>query len=153
MKPVDMIDVPKKGDKASVGDCFRACIASIFETKVGEVPHFMMIDKRAKFHWTYSLDQWLAPQGLWFCDFPAAVKTWNVFVPLDGLYAIGSGYSPRFPASFHSVVVRLHRIDGLTIVHDPHPSRAGVVDDEFVNVGMFMSRRFTCPGGQDEDKC
>jgi len=145
MKPVDMIDVPKPGDKEAIGDCFRACVASIFELKVGEVPHFVRIDKKAGFHWTYCLDQWLAPQGLWYCDFPAGIMTWSVYAPLDGLYALGSGESPRFPGKMHSVVLRLHRVDGMQIVYDPHPSRDGVVGN-ITSVGMFMSRRFTCRG-------
>lgn len=151
MKPVDMIDVPAPDNPQAVGDCFRACVASIFEVKVGLVPHFMAIDKKARFYWTYSLDQWLAPQGLWYCDWPLEPKVWNVFVPMDGIYAVGTGESPRYPGEHHSVVVRLDRHKGLTIMHDPHPSRAGVVGDKIEYIGMFMSRRFTCRGDKDED--
>lgn len=146
MKPVDMIDVRDDKHPDAVGDCFRACVASIFELIVGEVPHFMHIDKHAKFHWTYSLDQWLAPQGLWYSDFPEEVKTYTVFVPLKGIYGIGSGKSPRYPTENHSVVVSVTRFEGVKIVHDPHPSRAGLVNDKIEKVGLFLSRRFTING-------
>jgi hypothetical protein len=149
MTPVDMLDIPGSPvapDAEAIGDCFRACVASIFDLKADDVPHFLRIDKKAGFHWTYTLDQWLAPQGLWYCDFPAEDKTWSVFVPSDGIYAIASGVSPRYSNRRHSVVVRLHRYEGVKMVHDPHPSRAGIVDGKFKYLGMFMSRRFICRG-------
>jgi hypothetical protein len=144
MIPVDMIDVPSPDNPEAVGDCFRACIASIFELKAGEVPHFLKIELGTRYAWTYTLDQWLAPQGLWYCDFPTEVKTWCVHVPLDGVYAIGTGKSPRYPTWDHSVVVKLHRTEGMRIVHDPHPSRDGVTDGRITLVGMFLSRKVAC---------
>lgn len=150
MKPVDMIDVPKGDDPAAMGDCLRACIASIWEVKVGLVPHFMAIDKLARFHWTYSLDQWLAPQGLWYCEWPIEPRVWNVFVPMQGIYVVGAGGSPRFPGRKHAVVVRLDRAHGEMIVHDPHPSREGLAGGRVETIGMFMSRRFACPEATDE---
>jgi len=151
MKPVDMIDLPMEGDEQPMGDCLRACVASIFELKVGLVPHFMAIDRLAKFHWTYSLDQWLAPQGLWYCEWPIEPRVWSVFVPMDGIYVVGSGRSPRFLEARHAVVMRLDRIHGATIAHDPHPSRDGLQGGRIETIGMFLSRRFTCPEATDED--
>lgn len=135
-----MTDVWSPENPNACGDCFRACIASLLDMKTNDVPHFVKIDMRAKISWTCTLDQWLAPQGLWYCDFPADVKTWCVWTPTSGMYAIGSGKSPRRSDWDHSVVVKLHRL-GMTIVHDPHPSRAGVVDNKITLIGMLMSRR------------
>ena len=145
MTPADMLDVWSSEHPDAYGDCFSACVASIFDLKTGEVPHFMKIDKLAKIHWTYSLDQWLAPQGLWYCEFPAEVKTYSFWVPLDGMYAIGTGISPRRSDWNHSVVVKLHRFEALSIVHDPHPSRAGVVNGKITSIGMFLSRKPIAP--------
>jgi hypothetical protein len=140
MTPVDMSEIWSPDNPTATGDCFKACIASIFDLKIGAVPHFVKIDELVHYSWAYSLDQWLAPQGLWYCDFPATVKTYSVWVPVDGMYAIGSGISPRKPEWKHSVVVKLHRFEPLSIVHDPHPSRLGVAG-EITLIGMFMSRK------------
>ena len=141
MTPVDMIDIWSPDKPDSVGDCFRACIASLFDLLPGEVPHFLQIELKARWSWNYSLDQWLGPQGLWYCEFPYEIKTYTVFVPLKGMYAIGAGISPRRPDSQHAVVVKLSRYQPPEIIHDPHPSRVGIVG-EFKSIGMFLSRRF-----------
>jgi hypothetical protein len=46
-------------DGRPMGDCLRACVASIFELRLVDVPHFA-----AEPNWFLALQRWLAPLGL-----------------------------------------------------------------------------------------
>jgi hypothetical protein len=100
-------------DDAPSGNCLQACIASILEMDIDEVPHFV---ERKSADWFDVMNQWLIdnaecyllPLNQWMRD----------FTPHG--YALASGDSPRgIP---HSVVV----CDGV-VVHDPHPSKGGIL--------------------------
>ncbi|MHB1953445.1 MAG: hypothetical protein ACYCOU_06810 [Sulfobacillus sp.] len=128
MIPVDMLWVhdPENG---IVGDCFRACIASILELPAVSVPHFGAIDYASDnttnqtFEYLRELHDWLRPRGLaymtqvWHGNPPEYFREIEPF-GFD-CYHILSGMSHR--GFMHAVVAR----NGL-IVHDPHPSRAGL---------------------------
>ena len=109
MKPVDMISEYNPIDNKS-GDCWRACIASLLELSVNDVPHFVgeygnrYMEKTRK---------WLNERGF------GLVETryhggYNSFL-------IASGPSPRSKDVTHSVIWQNGKM-----VHDPHPSRAGL---------------------------
>jgi hypothetical protein len=89
------------------GNCFSACIASILEVALGDVPYFW----GPRQEW---FARWLAGQGL-----AAALYPRDVHVPLG--YSIAGGPSARFAGRMHACVA----LDGV-IVHDPHPSRDGL---------------------------
>jgi len=107
MIPVDQTTFGHPG-----GNCFSACVASLLEIQIGEVP-YLMEDR----DWFQGFIEWLRPRGLWAVTFSVA----NGWRP-DG-YVILGGQSPR---GSHAVVGL-----GLEVVHDPHPSRAGltVIED------------------------
>jgi hypothetical protein len=112
------------------GDCWRAAVASLVdEPDLLSVPHFAL-------HWRTSwqlLQRWLHPRGLamnWAPLHPSrAIDGDPVYYHLDGdrlPSQIGDlvllcGPSPRGP--FQHIVVGTHHGD---VVHDPHPSRAGL---------------------------
>lgn len=107
------------------GNCFSACVASLLEIPLDEVPYFMGeslgLDGGA---WWERFGEWLKPRGFYAMCFELK----NEWRP-QGL-CILSGKSPRElanPHALHSVVA-----DGDRVVHDPHPSRAGVVDQRDV---------------------
>ena len=91
------------------GNCFSACVASMLEIPLDAVPYFM---GRGGEWFTY-FEEWLQPHGY----YPVCFNDAN-YRP-QGLYIL-SGKSPRGDF-LHSVIAR-----GLDVVHDPHPSRAGV---------------------------
>jgi hypothetical protein len=104
MKPVDQTIFG-----APEGNCLPACIASLLELSIDDVPHF------GADNWLDTLTRWLAPRG--FYPICATLPTdWRP----AGLYIL-AGKSPRGDF-LHAVVAR-----GDEIVHDPHPSRAGVL--------------------------
>jgi len=91
------------------GNCFAACVASILELDICEVPYFMQ-DNR----WKPRFKEWIAYEQGKHIE----------FYPLDGKWFppqiyIMHGTSPR---GNHCVIA-----DGSRIIFDPHPSRAGLV--------------------------
>lgn len=101
------------------GNCFSACVASLLESPIEAVPYFM----GAK-DWLGEFAAWLAPRGLYPVFFRVATCPGDDWRP-HGLHILG-GESVRGP---HAVVARSN-----VIVHDPHPSRAGLVTHEDVTL-------------------
>jgi hypothetical protein len=104
-------------DKGTIGDCWRACIASILGVPAEEVPHFLKLElEELKASWITLTVEWLRERGYSLIRLDSAP-----FWVSDGFLCIASGMSPR---GFRHCVV----YDGFDIVHDPHPSRDGLVD-------------------------
>ncbi len=122
------------------GDCMRCTLATILDLDYEKVPDLAGIDTDGG-PWFAVMWKFLSDNGFEF------VGTYsNANGPLDfedlrsrcpgvnGLY-MGFGPSPRFEGVTHAVV-----IDGQgQIVHDPHPSRAGVL--ALTGVDMIERRR------------
>lgn len=94
------------------GNCFAACVASLLEMPIDDVPNFCNLPG----DWEAEFNRWLRPFGLY-----ALTVQMNDWRP-PGLH-IMAGKSPRGASvkEMHSVVAQ-----GDAIVHDPHPSRAGL---------------------------
>lgn len=104
------------------GDCMRACIASLLDSPIAEVPHFL---REAEGD----------PVGFWegiyaFCEARGFdySPVHPVFDPamarhVGGFHTIG-GPSPRGGGILHAVVGKNGHI-----VFDPHPSKAGLAGD------------------------
>lgn len=105
MRPIDQtkFGVPE-------GNCFAACVASLLRLPIDAIellPHDGT--------WFDAFTRWLRPRGL----YPIIVGYGDEWTP-SGFYIL-SGQSPRGDF-LHSVVAK-----GRSIVHDPHPSRAGIL--------------------------
>lgn len=99
------------------GNCLSACIASILDLSVQEVPTFV-----AEHDWFSAMERWLAERGWGVVVWP--VQEGPPWYVSSGVYGIASGPSPRGPWS-HSVVVRVE--DGqIVVAHDPNPSGEGL---------------------------
>lgn len=94
------------------GDCASAVIASLMELPLSEVPFFA----ESKHGWWFWLNEWLERRG-WVIEH---VK--RADLPMAPVWA--SGKSPR---GFEHAVVWEGGPNG-RVVHDPHPSRAGISD-------------------------
>ncbi len=112
MRPVDQTVFTVPG-----GNCFSACVASVLEMPLDAVPYFMGDFKEEPDAWWGRFTGWLEPLGFWPINFACPPDgDWHP----KGFYILSAG-SPRGEWD-HSVVAR-----GREIVHDPHPSRAGLV--------------------------
>lgn len=125
MRPVEQTRLtPQEG-----GNCLAACMASILECPLDEVPQLPPGDAISDETWAEyhpRLAAWLAERNLVEVTF-SADQEWHP----QG-YAILGVESPRFPGMGHAVVA----LDGV-IVWDPHPGRDQGVGKR-MNWGIFQ---------------
>lgn len=113
-----------------IGNCFSACIASIFEIPIEDVPHFAKDSMHpdpaeSNRRWIKAINEWLEQFGCYFMEIGGYDDTAEA---LRGYHTI-MGQSPR---GRHAIV----GLDGKAI-WDPHPARTGLVSiDSF---GIFIS--------------
>ena len=130
MKPVMQTIMDNKK-----GDCFRACVASIFELPIEEVPNFVDVPTDSKHGWWPAVIQFFVERGYYPLPFEIGDFTSGGWALPEG-YQIISGESPRGNWD-HAVVAK----DG-KIVHDPHPEGTGLdsKDECLVFVALDPSR-------------
>ncbi len=120
MKPVDQ-QVLHDPDNGLYGDCQRACIASLLDLEPADVPHFHETDNPATF-WR-SMNSFLAERGLFHLTTGAVDFDQGHFLDSADCYHMIYGRTER--GTLHAVVA----LNG-EIVHDPHPSKAGLLESE-----------------------
>lgn len=142
MIPFDML-IKHDPDRGLIGDCFRACVASILEVDPLFIPHFCEADwgKTDDFTWYQDLTKWLAPRKLaYLLELSISDELYgprwftNLATSWFETYHTISGESPR--KIRHTVVA----LNGL-IVHDPHPDRTGLAEpgDDGWLYGFFIA--------------
>ena len=125
LKPVDQTETDP-----GRGNCLTACLASIMDLGIDEVPYFRVYDD-----WWELLQEWLRGHGLFAIRVSACPD--EVF-PTPDVHCILTGLSPRnsvivtdpdptkpSPIVQHSVV-GIWRGKDTCMVHDPHPDRTGL---------------------------
>ena len=127
VKPVLQTDTTAAG-----GNALQACVASILELELQDVPNFIKADDYLK-----AIAAFLRPRGMAFLKIslendPVRALTFPVDEPLCVL----TGKSPRGHFR-HAVVGRAHG-ESIQVVHDPHPSGDGI-HAPFVWAGFFVS--------------
>ena len=118
MKPVDQEFFFDKGE---VGDCVRAVTASILELDPKDVPHFVKLKPGSD--WYDDWEQFMISHG----TTPVLVTgPWeNDKPPVPLRYYLASGPADR--GCKHIVIMENGKL-----AHDPHPSRAGLLNIEAV---------------------
>jgi hypothetical protein len=112
------------------GNCWAACIASLLDLPITEVPNFCGEPERNP-NWFSDTDKWLKQRGFRVIDFQGA----SGIAMEEGAYAIANGKSPR--GDFFHVVVMTVQDGQFVVAHDPHPSGAGL-DGPFKNVSVIV---------------
>lgn len=95
------------------GNCLQAAVASLFELALDDVPHFVAEDD-----WWGCFEGWLARRNL----LPVWISEGHQ-IPW-GIDYLATGTSPR--GAFKHVVIERNG----ELVHDPHPSGAGLLERE-----------------------
>jgi hypothetical protein len=126
MKPV--FQKHTDSSQPRLGDCLSACVASILELSLEEVPHFC----HPEANWPHNYRDWFGDRGLVAIElkWPPAVNDVKMRMSLPlGTYFIAHGISPRGPWQ-HAVVAVIDDSDpqGWSIVHDPHPAGGGLIE-------------------------
>lgn len=129
------VDQRQRHDPANgeVGDCYRACLATMTGLELDEVPHFYepCYDREGNCTDEQLRDAGLrvraclAERGWHFMGWPYSPSLAPETAPM---LCILSGMSPRGPWE-HAVIAEVSHDGAWRIVHDPHPSRAGIVGD------------------------
>lgn len=136
----------------SYGSCWRACLASVLDLPERAVPHFVdprlfsdgsgdapsvnlldYIHGAALVDWWYAGLAWLRMLGYELVE----VDLSDEYAPVRDEYLISSGgHSPRSPfppghaeATTHAVVYGRQTDGSYRMVHDPHPSRDGIIGE------------------------
>lgn len=137
MKPVDQT---RFGEHE--GNCFAACLASILELEIGDVPE-MSCEGQFEIMLAWLWERGLTAVELNFrprAQFPYVFSRFGL--KGTGL-AIASGKSPRGDFD-HAVVVAVdHNIQQVQFIHDPHPSRDFLKDLDalcFIQPGRLKHR-------------
>lgn len=117
---IPLIQTKLHNPPESKGNCLATCYASIFELNIEDVPQFEEIDFD---HLEESLDNWLFKFGIQRCVIDAD----SDFFP-KGL-CIGSGPTIRSQDVFHATIYKNKKM-----IHDPHPSKAGLTCVKFWTV-------------------
>ena len=122
------------------GNCYQAALASVLELPLEQVPHFAQDGER----WQETSSAWLSAQGVirsFYVDehltrltYPLYVEPgsdwWGTSASGEIRGALGAGPSPRGPWR-HVVVLDPETGD---MLHDPHPSGAGVLEVDEVEL-------------------
>lgn len=122
MKPVDQ-EFVHRPDIGQHGDCQRAVIASLLELPIIEVPHFLQDAQGDSVLYYEALQRFCRQHGFVYLTVPARSGV-AFFGNKNNIYHEISGPSPRGNGVYHAVV----GCNG-EVVHDPHPSRAGLAGD------------------------
>jgi hypothetical protein len=99
------------------GNCFAACLATLLDLPLWMVPPFD--DMFGRSDWSARVDEWLTRM----CALVRVRTDGHVLDRLPEFY-MASGLSPR--GVRHSVIY-----SNGALVHDPHPSRAGIASVEW----------------------
>ena len=131
-----MIPVDQTVSGFTNGDCMRACVASVFELPIEEVPNFM---EDGDDYFSSKLGAWCFERNLIPMD--CQISWDDVRNDLKDIYIIAHGQSPRSSNEKcrHAVIYK-----GNKMVHDPHPAREGVVEEEdILQCTMFMIKDYS----------
>ncbi len=121
-----MIPVDQTTYGPTWGNCISACVASILEMPIEDIPFFVDVRWRSRFL------AWLAERGL------AATSHEG---PPPG-FTIAFGPSTRLAGRGHACVA----FNGV-VVHDPHPSREGLpIISHYVAIHGIQSRALASSG-------
>ena len=130
MIPIDMTEYSGEG---TVGNCYQCCLASILELPLEKVPHFYKFAPRG--HSETLIHAWLMSQGLGLLSLdvgklPSFKQGYIGGGPVPQGFCILSGPGPRVKKLADGTEKPIiHAVVGLAgrTIHDPHPSRAGLV--------------------------
>ena len=110
-----------------LGDCFRACVVSIFEFPIEEMPNFWEQTQDVSEFWRLN-DKWTTKNLGFRCILSQFDEKDKHLV--DGILCVACAKSPRGNVD-HAVVW----LSG--VLHDPHPSNAGL-DEEPDTFALFV---------------
>lgn len=106
-------------------NCFQACVASVLDLPIEEVPDAC---DGSKWDWD-AFQDWLANRGLQAIEVGFG-NGGTIYPVRRSVLCIITGTSPReCLTGRHAVVGELLGLEGFSLLHDPHPSQNFIVDE------------------------
>lgn len=145
MRPTDQTRFGRQGN------CLAACFATIIGVPL-QLVDFSCADATKERDWFALAIDKLRPLGWSYVD-------WHLSRDKDGLLQLSvpehllivvAGKSPREPGLLHAVVHQMQKRI-LVPVHDPHPSRAGILDMQYAGV-LMPTYSVSCRNGERSDE-
>lgn len=130
-----MIKVNQTDFSKGTGNCFSACVASILEFDIRDIPNFLVDADGQTVKMWQMIGEWLNERGWGMIgimspgNFKEAKAIWRQcnFIGLKGCFAIGTVLSQKIPGVLHGVVIGW-KCDtpnrpwyNPIILHDPRP--------------------------------
>lgn len=106
-------DMEFLNESGEVGDCVRACTATVLGLSPADVPHFV---RDHDGDWRFPWEEFIEERGYIVVEIDPRRRPECVY--------LGCGPTPRtkqYRPAAHMVVMQ-----GTEVLHDPHPSRAGL---------------------------
>lgn len=123
-------------DNGKYGDCFRACIASVFERPIESIPHFNR-DVTGE-EQDRAINEWLAPLGFYLQPMNVDADYFFYMRKTHGVKQVHLIFGNTERGTYHSVV----GVSG-EIVHDPHPSKTGLLPNSAENEWRYVFFQMT----------
>lgn len=122
------------------GDCMRACIASVLELPLDEIPNFTEAEGGERNMWDL-LSAWLYERGLALLHLGGKTD-WNFFLAQGSeVYGLGGVPSQKLKGIEHAVVVKAIR-DGkwvrIEIAHDPRKDNDPYTHEDLIDTQWFV---------------
>ena len=120
LRPVDQTTFGWWRPPYQPGNCLSACLATILDLSIDDVPNFIDLSDTNDSQWRDRLNAWLAAMGLrahHISFAPCPTEALAGFAPSSPFVLFG-----RSKKNFEHAVVAA----GPRVVHDPHPSRSGL---------------------------
>lgn len=114
------------------GNCFQACVASIMELPLTNVPNFMDFNDD-KGHWWREFGAWLRRRNMFHYSVELAEPNrgeWADWLEDKQLIYLGSIKSGGV---HHALVLK-----GTNVIHDPWPNNAKFTFDDIVDIQFFL---------------
>lgn len=129
--------LPNAVKQTTPTNCFRACVATVLNIPIDEVPIACDGDGA---HWNWDAFQdWLAGRGLQAIEvtFGNGGTIYPVRKPVT---CILTGKSPReCTTGLHAVVAEFRGLEGFWLLHDPHPSESWIEDGDPTHATFFVA--------------
>jgi len=138
MKPVN-----QNAFTDGTGNCFSACLASILELSIDEVPNFVKDSKGQTFKMWDAVAKWINTKGYGIIHIPTKLSN-CFFIGMDGCWAIGTVDSQNIPDVDHGVVIgwkKSGRWSNVYIAHDVNPNNKQIYKfDDIKAIELLIKR-------------
>lgn len=125
--------LPNAVKQTTPTNCFRACVATVLNIPIDDVPEACDGDK---WDWEYFQD-WLSTRNLQAIEM-TFLNGGTMYPVRKPVLCIATGPSPRTPGVQHAVVAEFIGLEGFRLLHDPHPEELWI-DGQPTHATFFVN--------------